>query len=252
MSQISQSFFNLVRGLKLSLNPQRIIKELHQLATPAKSLLTMMLLAQVITFILSNDYSWSGSGIIGLITSVATLINLALVDHGYLTNYFWGLIATAVWFFIAIQNRLIGDMFSQGYYFFMQFCGMAVWFSQLDNQSAASHIKSRKLTLTQKILVTALGCISYAIVLAVSLANHGTLPYLDSALLPLGICGQILMTGGFASQWIIWIILDVINVIIWSIQLTHGGSSAVAMVILQITILLNSFYGLLIWYKRLA
>ena len=49
---------------------------------------------------------------------------------------------------------------------------------------------------------------------------------LDGTLLPLGIVGQILMTYGYRSQWVAWIILDVIKVVIWFNQLSAGGPGA--------------------------
>jgi len=72
---------------------------------------------------------------------------------------------------------------------------------------------------------------------------------LDASLLVLGVIGQILMTYGYRSQWVAWIILDVINVIIWAVQLRHGGAAALSMLVLQISTLINGLYGAHLWFR---
>ena len=90
----------------------------------------------------------------------------------------------------------------------------------------------------------------YGIVLGISHSLHGAQIYLDATLLPLGIIGQVLMTYGYRSQWIAWIVLDVINVIIWTRALQADPSAgATSMLALQIMMLINSFYGQYMWLK---
>jgi nicotinamide mononucleotide transporter len=57
------------------------------------------------------------------------------------------------------------------------------------------------------------------------------------------------MTFGYRSQWIAWIALDVINVVIWWNQLASGGPAALSMLVLQVAMLLNALYGAWCWFK---
>ena len=49
------------------------------------------------------------------------------------------------------------------------------------------------------------------------------------------------MTYGYRSQWVAWIILDVIKVVIWFNQLSAGGPGAMSMFVLQVVMLANGF-----------
>ena len=66
----------------------------------------------------------------------------------------------------------------------------------------------------------------------------------------MGIVSQILMTKGYRSQWLGWIAINVINVIVWFGQVQSGGMENISMLVLQIVMLINSIYGLIIWYKK--
>lgn len=82
----------------------------------------------------------------------------------------------------------------------------------------------------------------------ISTKLNGNQILLDASLLPLGIVGQFLMTYDFREQWIFWVAIDVINVVIWSLQLSAGGSAALSMLVLQVIMLINAFYGTYRWY----
>lgn len=230
-----------------ALNPSKNITEIRTLKPHTKQLMTLMLLTTVVAFVLSKDFSLLGW--IGLTTGIATVMNLILVDQGRFTNYSWGLLACVVWLIVALHNRLIGDIASQSFYFIMQFVGISVWHRQLDNQGEHTELESKKLTVLQAIFWLVVAIATYGIVLFTSSKLNGTQIFLDATLLPLGIVGQILMTYGYRSQWVAWIALDIVNVIIWFNQLNAGGIAAASMFVLQIVMLLNAFYGAYLWFK---
>jgi nicotinamide mononucleotide transporter len=142
-------------------------------------------------------------------------------------------------------------MFSQSFYVIMQFVGIYAWQRQLSKQGRdATEVAPKKLSKTMAILAAIGTLIVYAIVVTVSIHNDGSQVWLDGTLLPLGIVGQILMTYGYRSQWIAWITLDVVNVIIWFNQITTGGTAAVSMFALQIVMLINAIYGAYVWFHE--
>lgn len=157
------------------------------------------------------------------------MFNLILVDRGRLTNYLWGFIGCATWLIVAIMNHLVGDIFAQIFYVTMQFVGVWVWQRQLDRQEKNEYeeVNARMFTWWQGILAVIATIVIYLIVVFVSSHTGGVQVRLDGTLLPLGIVGQILMTYGYRSQWVAWIILDVIKVVIWFNQLSAGGPGAI-------------------------
>jgi len=234
-------------SIKDTFSIKRNIKELTEFNSKEYLLMFFMVGASLLSFLSGNDYSMVGW--LGLITSVATAMSLILVDKGKLTNFTWGLLGSLAWLVVAMHNRLIGDITSQIFYVIMQFVGMYIWFRSIDNSSSDS-VESKKISLKSAIW-TAIGLVAlYVINIKISTTLNGNLIYLDATLLPLGIIGQVLMTYGYRSQWVVWIGLDLINVVIWYLRLRDGGASAVSMFVLQIIMTINAIYGAYVWYKN--
>ena len=123
---------------------------------------------------------------------------------------------------------------------------------QLDRQEKNEYeeVNARMFTWWQGILAVIATIVIYLIVVFVSSHTGGVQVRLDGTLLPLGIVGQILMTYGYRSQWVAWIILDVIKVVIWFNQLSAGGPGAMSMFVLQVVMLANGFYGAWVWFHK--
>lgn len=238
---------NLEVGLKEALSLKRNVNEVKTLKKTTKAMMIVMLLAEVVAFVFGKNYGFTSW--IGLITGIATVMNLILVDQARITNYSWGILSCAVWLLVALNNRLIGDICSQTFYLVMQFFGISIWHRDMSKQKNQEELEPKKIGWKKGLLITIGTIILYFIVLATSKTLHGTQVYLDATLLPLGIVGQILMTYGYKSQWLAWIIDDAVNVAIWSIQLVHGGAGAITMFALQVIMLLNAFYGMYMWFK---
>ena len=237
----------LLEGTKETFSPKRNLKEFLEFNFKEYILMALMVGASIVAFVYGKDYSWIGW--IGGLTSVATAMSLILVDKGKLTNYLWGTIGSVAWLVASINNRLIGDIGSQIFYTVMQFVGIYVWYKTLKGLDHDTVI-SKKVTPMMAIL-TLIGLVMlYAVNVYVSFKLHGNQIWLDATLLPLGIIGQILMTYGYRSQWVAWITLDAINVYIWYVQLSNGGSAATSMFVLQIIMLINALYGTYCWYKQ--
>lgn len=225
------------------------IRDLKNLKSSLKLMMFIMLVAELGSFIFAKDFSINGW--IVLATGFFTVVNLILDDGKMLTNFSWGTLSCAVWLLVAAHNKLIGDIFSQTFYLVMQFVGIPQWF-KLANENNKNEdnmkVTPRKLDWKMGLLITIGIVLVYIVDVFTSKSLHGNQVYLDAALLPIGIAGQILMTFGMRSQWILWIVLDVINVIIWFNQLHTGDSSVIAMFVLQICMLINAFYGMYEWY----
>jgi nicotinamide mononucleotide transporter PnuC len=232
------------KGLKAVFNPKRDFEEIATLKSSEKLLMVLMLLASILAYYFSGDRS-----ILGLFTSIFTVLNLILIDRGRLTNYLWGILSCSVWLFVALENRLIGDIATQLFYFIMQFIGIYAWQKNLD-ADGQEEITPKKMTQKQSLVIAVITVILYFIMVYISKKANGNQVWLDSLILPMSIVAQILMTYGYRSQWLFWIVINIINVVIWAIQLHGGGNSALSMLVLNIMMLINSLYGLYVWYKH--
>ncbi|MFC4652535.1 nicotinamide riboside transporter PnuC [Lactococcus nasutitermitis] len=236
-----------IEGIRNSFNPKVIVKELTTLTGKDYLLLTILLASQVVAYILSGTFDTMSN--LSLIVGLITIVNLILVNRGRLTNYTFGLISTIFWFVVAMRTHLVGDMFSQSYYLVMQFIGIYAWQKDL-SETQKDEVTSKKITLPKALLSVIAFAIIYGIVLLTSHHLGGQQIFLDASLLPLAIISQLLMTYGYRSQWIGWILIDMINVVIWFNTLQTTGSSVLGMFILQIAMLINAFYGAYLWFTK--
>lgn len=245
-----------LNGIKNILKPANIMHDLTDYNTCEWFLLALMLTMQTAGFIISGDYSITGW--IGLITGVLLIISLILCDRGRLTNYLFGFTGSIGGLIIAMHNRLIGDSLSEFFYLIMSgFVGVYFWQKSIDNNannadnsssSANTEIKPRLMTRLQALFTIACIIIGYFSVAAISHSVAGNLIWLDAAILPLSLAGQVLMSLGYRAQWFAWIAVDAINVIIWALRLGSGGAAASSMLVLQAIMLINAIYGCWLWF----
>lgn len=239
-------------GIKNTFSPKNMAKELIELKGREKLLLMAMIAATALAFIFGGI---NASSTLQFVLGIVTAINLILVDRGRITNYSWGLASTIVWLLVALNNRLIGDIASQSYYFIMQFIGIYMWQKEISHDTnnenkEVKEVAPKSISKWQATAAIVLAIIVYIIVLATSHHLHGSQIYLDSTLLPLAIVSQILMTYGYKSQWIGWILIDVINVIIWVKLVQSGGMVNLSMLVLQVVMLINAIYGAYVWNRK--
>lgn len=238
-------------GLRYVLDPRNLLRELTDWRPREWVLLVVLVTAQVAAFVLAGD--WSATGWIGLATGVFTIFSLTLCNVGRVTNFLWGFLGCSVWMVVSFHNWLIGDFFSNMYYVVMNVIGVYFWTKALKRQGEAgdetSGVHARRLRPWQVAAAAVALVAIYAVVLAVSLKANGNQAWLDATLLPLGIIGQLLMTFGYTAQWAAWIAVDVVNVGLYGNQLAAGGPAALSMLVLQVCMLLNAFYGTYCWVR---
>ena len=237
----------LAIGLKKCLTPKVVCQELGSLSHQDYVLLAILLVSQVIAFIFSGTFDTMS--ILSLIVGVVTIMNLILVNRGRLTNFTFGIIATVFWLIVAVQTRLVGDVFSQSYYLIMQFIGIYAWQKDMLSTHKAE-VTPKKITMTRAMIAILGFAVLYGLVLLTSHHLGGQQIVLDATLLPLAIISQLLMTYGYRSQWIGWLLIDAINVIIWFNTWQSSGNSVFGMFILQIAMLVNAVYGAYIWFNK--
>lgn len=66
----------------------------------------------------------------------------------------------------------------------------------------------------------------------------------DAGIFMIGLSAAIMMLFRYKEQWILWIVLDVLCIVLWSVILN------VQMIIMSSIALLNGCYGLYTWWKK--
>lgn len=194
------------------------------------------------------------------VAAFTNVICFILISFGKISNYFWGFIAVTVYGLFALAWDYVGDMQLNLFFFLpFQFIGYSLWKFNLDSKQ---DIISKRLNLKKGILT-----IYFAIVLTIFFyfeipdfsrvilktydfdGGNWTkiLPHLlDSSTNGLSIVAQVLMLMRFREQWIFWIIVNLLQIIMYSG--IANNTLDIDVLIMWIVALANSCFGCYQWF----
>ncbi|MGL5574422.1 MAG: nicotinamide riboside transporter PnuC [Sarcina sp.] len=204
------------------------------------------------------DYSWAFIAIttmvglsiywkdspIGIISALANIICVLLVAKGKISNYFFGLIGVVLYGYVAFTNKYFGDaMLNFIYYLPMQFIGYKMWLNKSGEQDQfkeLSGIEKAKVALFATVVIGIYGLFLQRI--------GGALPFVDATSTVLSVVAMILMAKGYLDQWLLWIIVNTVSVVMWVVVFTQGGEN-ISTLIMWSVCWLNAVYGYWNWRK---
>lgn len=191
--------------------------------------------------IISNDSRLWYLLIDGL-AAVSGIFCVVLCAKGKKSQYIWGLFNVIGYVIIACINKYYGEvMLNALYYLPSQFIGYYLWNKHINTET--EDVEGKKLTLKQSLiflLIVVVGVIAYKFVLDL-LGGDKTL--LDSSSTVFSIFANALMLMRYREQWLLWIIIDIITVIMWFL------AKDFVMVTMWSVYLVNAFYGYYNWTK---
>lgn len=191
--------------------------------------------------IISNDNRLWYLLIDGL-AAISGIFCVVLCAKGKKSQYIWGLFNVIGYVVIACINKYYGEvMLNALYYLPSQFIGYYLWNRHINTET--EDVEGKKLTLKQSLiflLIVGVGVIAYKFVLDL-LGGDKTL--LDSSSTVFSIFANALMLMRYREQWLLWIIIDIITVIMWFL------AKDFVMVTMWSVYLVNAFYGYYNWTK---
>ena len=72
---------------------------------------------------------------------------------------------------------------------------------------------------------------------------------LDSATTILSIVAQFMMLARYAEQWLMWIIINILSIIMWAQSIISQDGNDYPTLVMWIAFLCNSIYGYINWRK---
>ena len=197
--------------------------------------------------IISLSFYWKDS-FIGIFASLSGIWCVILIAKGKIINYYFGIINVVAYAYIAYNQQYYGEVMLNMIYFFpMQFVGLYLWKKRRISNNK-DDIKIVYMTNKQRVLwsvVTVIATILYGFVL-----KHlgGNLPFIDSSSTVMSVIAMILMVFVFVEQWVLWILVDIVSIIMWITVMMNGGND-IAVLVMWIAFLVNAIYGLYNWIK---
>ncbi|AMO48600.1 nicotinamide mononucleotide transporter [Kosakonia oryzendophytica] len=182
------------------------------------------------------DLSW-----IEATGTLAGLLCIWLASLEKISNYAFGLINVTLFAIIFFQIQLYASLLLQLFFFAANIYGWYAWSRQTSQNEAALQIRwlplSKALTWLA-ICVLAIGLMTlfidpvFAVLTKIAVAAMQTLgmnvamptlqpdafPFWDACMMVLSIVAMILMTRKYVENWLLWVIINVISVVIFALQ----------------------------------
>ena len=196
----------------------------------------IFLAAQIIAYVFMPD------SLLGMISGITGILCVVLVSKGKISNYFFGLIFAYTYFYVSWGSNFLGEMNTALYvYIPSQFIGYFMWKQNMQSDNGGESVIAKALTpkgWAILLLSVAIGTLCFVQALK---AAGGSSTELDGLTTIITVAAQLLMILRYREQWLLWIVLNVLSILLWEGQ--------PAMYLMYSAYLLNSLYGYYNWTK---
>ena len=191
--------------------------------------------------IIFKDYFW------GPLTLIFGFLNSYYMAMGKWQNYIFGILFTLTFAYICTINGLYGWLiFSIIIYFPIQIYGIINWFKNKQDEK----VKMKSFTLKNSLIICCTTIIGSGILgFLLSLIPSQNLAFLDSTSQIINICGVILVSLRFRECWHIWLANNIIDLIIWIINVAKNTTNSSMALITSVMYLVMNIIGLISWIK---
>ncbi|MCX9069503.1 nicotinamide riboside transporter PnuC [Citrobacter portucalensis] len=184
------------------------------------------------------------------IEAIGTVFGLLCIwcaSREKIINYLFGLINVTLFAAIFFQIQLYASLLLQVFFFAANIYGWYAWSRQNEAQEAALKVRwlARQQTLVlggvcavaivlmtlfidpvfaalTRIMIALLQMIGIPV--AMPDLQPDAFPFWDSTILVLSIAAMILMTRKYVENWLLWVLIDVISVVIYAVQGVYAMS----------------------------
>ena len=219
-----------------------ILKKIRNYLTPFQWFEVLIVISFTVYFtVIDKENTWwylllsSSAAICGIFCVV-------LCAAGKKSQYYWGFVNIVAYIVVAWISKYYGEVMLNAFYYLpTQFIGMYFWKKHYNENK--NTVKSKKMPIWV-MLIFLLGsviCIWFYKMFLTYLGGNAV--WLDSMSMVFSLIANALMVLRYREQWVLWIIVDVITVIMWVIAKDW------IMTTMWTVYLLNACYGLIIWSK---
>ncbi len=199
------------------------------------------------TTILALSVYWQDTAM-GIVSAIAGVACVVCTGKGKLSAYLFGTINTLLYAIISYKARFYGEvMLNALYYFPMQFYGIYVWSKHMNEET--HEVEKKEMQPRRKILLGIIVAGATAVYGFILQTLGGTLPYVDALSTVVSVVAMIISIKMYAEQWILWIVVDVVTVIMWAFAFMQGSDS-IATLLMWVVYLVNAFLMYAKWMKE--
>jgi len=196
--------------------------------------------------VLGLSLYWQDNAL-GITAALTGMLYTVLAGKGKIACFIFGLVNTPLYAYISYQNGFYGDFTLNIYYFIMMFPGLLAWGRHQAKTSEEGIVRTR-LDLRGRVRLTA-GCLVGVLALwAVLRLLGGNRPFCDAITNVLSIAAMMLTVRRSIEEWILWIIVDAVEVLMWA-KAYIAGSGTISVLLMWLLFLANGVYLLSLWLR---
>lgn len=198
--------------------------------------LILFIVAQIVT------YYFYPESVLAMVAGIAGIICNVFISKGKISNYFFGLIFAYSYFYVSLGANYLGEMNTTLYvYIPAQFIGYFLWKQNMQSGQNGESVITKSLNLNGWLILVSFIAIGTLLFVQALNAAGGSSTGLDGLTTIIVVSAQVLMLLRYREQWILWIALNILSIILWA--------ENPSMYVMYSAYLLNSLYGYYNWTK---
>ena len=211
-----------------------------------------LIIGITVTSIISNV---DGIDVLGTTAGISGVVCVVLVAKRSIWNYPFGILNVLLYGYISYKAKVYGDaVLNLLYYFPMNIIGWIMWQSRrerdIESNETNSRVAARFMTHWGRIVMFSASI--FATLLCGYLLSRFTAdpqPYKDSFTTVFSIVAMFLMVKAFMEQWILWVLVDFVSVIMWAWLWYKGQPHADLVFLMWVFYFANAVNGLVVWTR---
>ena len=203
-------------------------------------------LAFSISAIISLSMHWKDT-VSGTVAAVTGMMYTVLAGKGKPSCFLFGLINTPLYAWIAFKAGYYGDLSLNIYYFVMMFPGFAAWLKHRSSISEEGIVRTR-LSAKDRLLLCAACCAGTSGLWGILHVFNGSRPFCDAITNILSMAAMLLTVKRAIEEWILWILVDAVEVFMWW-KAWCAGEGSISVLLMWLLFLTNGIYLLSLWIR---
>jgi len=191
--------------------------------------------------------SYLATSIFDATVSLSGILCVGLIAIGRREGYLIGLYNSLSYSILAYSNGLFGEVYLNLLFFVPTgVVGYVMW-SRHTRQDKT--VEMRQLGWTQWFAAAAI-CIACTVGLGLLLGlnSRQNTPLVDATTNVLSMVATFLMMWRYKEQWLLYILLNIVTIVMWFLRFRAGGAAADLMILMWSLFLLNSLFGYWRWH----
>ena len=183
-----------------------------------------------------------------LLAAVSGVACVILTGKGKRSSFIFGTINNIFYTIVALGAKYYGEvMLNVIYYLPMNFVGFVVWKKYMNEENG--EVIKKRLPLSKSLVLYGITAAAIAVYGFVLKTMGGNLPYIDSMSTVVSVVAQILSIRRLVEQWVLWIVVNIVTVIMWAIDFSKGGETISTLAMWSI-FLINAVVMFVRWHRE--